>query len=285
MFGVLLLGGLGTRLAPSTLYVNKHFLLVNDKPMFYYPLSTLMLMGIRDIVFVSNKSTLTQLKNVMKTGSDFGCNFFYRIQDEPGGIPHAIQSASDLLHGNSYTVILGDNFFYGVGLGQSLAKQSLNLGAKIFCYKVKNPSDYGVVTISDGKISSIEEKPKFPKTNLAITGLYMFEGNSLELIKQLKKSKTRNEFEVTDLLNLYNANNLLEMEILPRGTSWLDMGSNKTINETAAYLHVIQERQGSQIASLEEIALNQGWITAKILSKYLESKPHSSYYEYLHSLI
>lgn len=285
MKGLILLGGTGSRLKPVTTAVNKHFLPLYDKPIFYYPLSTLMLMGINEICLVSSSESLRFFRKSLGTGERFGCKFTYVSQDAPKGIPNGISVAKAFLGSDDFTMILGDNFFYGVGLGQALTRKKFNGGAKIFGYEVSNPEDYGVVKIAEGKIVDVVEKPSKFVSEIAITGLYQFDRDAIELTESLQPSKSRNEFEITDLLRKYNRQKRLEFELLPRGTAWLDTGNPNSLLEASMFVRVIEERQGLKIGCLEEIAYRNSWINKKQLEKIIDQASSNDYYMFLKKLL
>ena len=285
MKGLILLGGTGSRLKPITTAVNKHFLPLYDKPIFYYPLSTLMLMEINEICLVSTSESLPFLKKSLGTGERFGCRFTYLSQDAPKGIPNGISIAKDFLGSEDFTMILGDNFFYGVGLGQALTRKKFNGGAKIFGYEVSNPEDYGVVKIVDGKIIDVIEKPSKFISEIAITGLYQFDHDAIELTERLHPSNFRNEYEITDLIREYNKRKKLEFELLPRGTAWLDTGNPNSLLEASMFVRVIEERQGLKIGCLEEIAYRNSWIDKVQLSKIVDQEINNDYYKFLKRLL
>jgi glucose-1-phosphate thymidylyltransferase len=284
MRGLILLGGTGSRLKPITLSVNKHFLPLYDKPLFYYPLSTLMLMGIKEICLITTSESLPFLRKNLGNGERFGCSFTYLIQDIPKGIPNAISIARDFLEERNFTMILGDNFFYGVGLGQALTKKEFKNGAKIFGYAVSNPQEYGVIKLEGGNIIDIIEKPSNFISDIAITGLYQFDRDAIEIAESLKLSKVRKEYEITDLIKEYKKNNNLDFELLPRGTAWLDTGSIHSLLEASIFVRVIEERQGLKIGCLEEIAYRNNWID-KLDLLNLISENDNDYYNYLKRII
>ena len=283
MKGLILLGGTGSRLKPVTTSVNKHLLPIYDKPLFYYPLSTLMLMGIKDIGFVSDSNSLKLFENHLGDGSRFGCKFTFINQEQPVGIADGIRSAGPFLEGHSFTLILGDNFFYGVGFGHSLTNKKFNGGAKIFGYRVSNPEAYGVIKLENEKIIDIVEKPLKYVSSIAITGLYQFDDLALKLVAELKPSM-RNEFEITDLIKKYHLQNNLNFELLPRGTAWLDTGSADSLLEASTFVRVIEQRQGLKIGCLEEIAYRNNWITRAQLLEISSKNIGVEYYNYLQNI-
>jgi len=285
MRGVILLGGSGSRLYPLTYSQSKHLLPVYDKPLFFYPLGTLMLAGIREFTFVSSSETSMNIKRILGDGKDVGISIEYRTQESPKGLPDAIMAATDTIENCKFVVILGDNIFYGVGLGSRL-KENLDttLGAKIFAYTVADPSDFGVLKLtSDGLIEDLVEKPRQFVSQLAITGLYVLDQNAIQFCKSLSPSE-RGELEMVDLLKCYLSKSQLSFEILPRGVAWLDTGTPNSLLEAANYVNIVEKRQGLKICCIEEIAWRNGWISnAQLLQKSITYK--NSYGEYLARLL
>lgn len=252
MKGIILAGGLGTRLSPLTRAVSKQLLPVYDKPMIYYPLSTLILAGIHEIALISSQNHIESFKNLLGDGSEFNVNFTYLIQNEPRGIADAFIVASDFIANSKVALILGDNLFYGQGLGRQLARNADIDGAKIFGYRVSDSSSYGVVTLgSKGEVISIEEKPKNPKSDLAIPGMYFFDNTVVHIAKELKPS-VRGELEITDVIIQYWKQNRLKVEILERGTAWLDTGNPEGLFEASSFVRAIQHRQGFRLGDPKE---------------------------------
>lgn len=285
MKGILLAGGSGSRLWPITSSTNKHLLNVYDKPMIYYPIATLMAAGIRQILIISSKTHVEAFKKLLGNGLHLGIEFSYEIQFEPNGIAEAFLIGESFIGNENSCLILGDNIFHGTGLGRNLIEYNNIDGSLIFAYKVANPSEYGVVEISsDGKVTSIEEKPKFPKSNFAIPGLYFFDSKVVEFAKKIKPS-SRGELEITSILNFYNSEKKLDVLILPRGTAWLDTGTFDNLNDASNYVKIIEQRQGSKIACLEEIAWRQGWIDDNDLITISNTNPNSPYAKYLLSIL
>lgn len=244
MKGIILAGGLGSRLYPLTRAVSKQLLPVYDKPMIFYPLSTLILSGIQEIALVSSPQHIKAFEQLLGNGDDFGVTFTYLVQDEPRGIADVFLLAADFIGKSKVALILGDNLFYGQGLGRQLARNRDITGGKIFGYHVSDPSSYGVVSLGpDGQITSIEEKPISPKSDLAIPGLYFFDNEVIEISRQLKPSK-RGELEITDVIIEYWKRNKLQVEILERGTAWLDTGTPEGLFEASSFVRAIQHRQG-----------------------------------------
>jgi glucose-1-phosphate thymidylyltransferase len=260
MKGVILAGGKGTRLYPLTTVISKQLLPVYDKPLIYYPLSTLMLAGIRDILIITTPEDQSLFKKVLGTGENLGIKLSYEIQHEPKGLAQGILLAKDFLQGSSFAFILGDNLFYGPGLGRELQKFQKIHGAHIFGYAVSNPSEYGVAIIgSAGQVVHLEEKPDKPISNLAITGLYFYDNRAVDFAQELKPSK-RGEVEITDLNKLYLEYGALSCTILPRGTAWLDTGSFNGLHDAATFVRITEERTGLRIGDPNDVAKVQGWI-------------------------
>ncbi len=261
MKGVILAGGKGTRLHPLTGVVSKQLLPVYDKPLIFYPLSTLMLAGIREILIITTFEDQPLFKKVLGSGAELGIAISYAIQEEPKGLAQGILVAKDFLGGDSFAFILGDNLFYGQGLGRELKKFQSVQGAHVFGYPVADPSDYGIATIDNsGRIVEIEEKPEQPKSNIAITGLYFYDSRAVDFAESLTPSK-RGELEITDLNRVYLQLNQLSCTILPRGTAWLDTGSFNGLHDAATYVRITEERTGLRIGDPSEVAKIQGWIS------------------------
>ena len=283
--GIILAGGLGTRMSPLTKAVNKQLLPIYDKPLIFYPLSILMLAKIKDILIIVNKGQLDQYKKIIPDGKRLGINIEYAEQEKPKGLPDAFIIGKKFIKKENVALILGDNFFYGQSLTSMLKKcVQLKSGAKAILHKVANPEKFGVAKVKKNKILSIKEKPKKFVSDLAITGLYFFDNKVVNFCKSLKPSK-RNELEIVDLLNKYKQKNKLTAEIIGRGGAWLDTGSIENFNDTTNFVASIEGRQGFKIGCLEEIALRNKWISKDKLSKYLKKKPNSSYYGYLKKLL
>jgi glucose-1-phosphate thymidylyltransferase len=260
MKGVILAGGKGTRLSPLTTVVSKQLLPVYDKPLIYYPLSTLMLAGIRDILIITTAEDQQLFEKVLGSGANLGISISYEIQEKPNGLAQGILIAKKFLDGESFAFILGDNLFYGQGLGRELQKFQKIEGAHIFGYAVSNPSEYGVATLSlKGVVTHLEEKPEKPKSNIAITGLYFYDSRAVEFAEKLTPSK-RGEIEITDLNNIYLELGQLSCTILPRGTAWLDTGSFKGLHDAATFVRITEERTGLRIGDPSDVAKVQGWI-------------------------
>ncbi len=283
--GIILAGGLGTRMSPITKSVNKQLLPIYDKPLIYYPLSILMLAGIRDILIIVNKGQVNQFKKVLKNGEYFGVKLEYKEQKNPNGLPEAFIIGEKFINNNNVALILGDNFFYAQSLTKSLQNAiKLNKGAKVFLHPVKNPKLYGIATIRNKKIINLKEKPLKTKSNLAVTGLYFFDKEVVKLSKTLKPSK-RKELEIIDLLNKYRKKNKLTAEFLGRGGAWLDAGSIDDYYDTTSFVAAIEKRQGLKIACLEEIALKKNWINKRVLLESIKFYGNCDYSKYLLKLI
>jgi glucose-1-phosphate thymidylyltransferase len=283
--GIILAGGRGTRLSPITLGVSKQLLPLYDKPMIYYPLATLMAAGIRDICIIVNSSDRENFRSALGDGTRFGISLTYIIQPNPEGIPQAFVLAEDFIGHDNICLMLGDNLLVGTGLGRNLGSLEGISGAHIFLYQVENPQNYGNVQLTtDGKIAEIIEKPSEPKSKFAIPGLYFVDNSAIEKSKNLRKS-SRGEFEVVDLLKEYLVEKKLAFTPLARGTVWMDTGSPEDLFSASEYVRIIQKRQGTQIACLEEIALLKGWMSIQSLEALEVYKGTSSYSEYLRSLV
>jgi len=284
--GIILAGGYGTRMSPLTKAVNKQLLPIYDKPLIYYPLSVLMLSGIRDILIIVNKGQLYQFKKILPNGNNLGIKISYQEQKYPRGLPDAFQVGKNFIGNSNVALILGDNFFYGQSLTEKLKNcVKLKKGAKIILHPVRNPSAYGVASINKkNKITKIIEKPKKFFSNLAVTGLYFFDNKVVDYTNNLKPSK-RKEVEIVDLLNKYKKNNKLSAEFLGRGGAWLDTGSIEDFYNTSAFVSALEIRQGLKIACLEEIAFNNKWIKKKNVINAIKFYGNCSYSKYLSTLI
>jgi glucose-1-phosphate thymidylyltransferase len=284
--GIVLAGGLGTRLYPLTLAVSKQLLPVYDKPMIYYPLTTLMLAGVRDILLISTPLDIGQYKRLLGDGSQWGIKLAYCVQQSPGGLPQAFILGHDFLAGEGGALVLGDNIFYGANMGGSLLEAAnRESGATIFAYQVKDPERYGVVEFdADGRVLSLEEKPARPKSRFAVVGLYFFDATVVEKVKNLKPSE-RGELEIVDLLRQYLDSGSLKAEVLGHGFAWLDTGTHEALSEAGTFIEVIQKRQGLMIACPEEIAFSRGWIGSDELRRVAESMGGSDYGRYLKGLV
>ena len=284
--GIILAGGAGTRMSPLTKAVNKQLLPIYDKPLFFYPLSVLMLSGIKDILIIVNKGQLNQFKKILPNGNNLGIKISYAEQKYPKGLPDAFLIGKKFIGNSNVALILGDNFFYGESLTKKLKEcVKLKKGATVILHPVKNPSSYGVASINKkNKITKIVEKPKKNFSNLAVTGLYFFDNKVINYSKNLKPSK-RNEIEIVDLLNKYKKTNRLSAEFLGRGGAWLDTGSIKDFYNTSAFVSALENRQGLKIACLEEIAFNNKWITKKNILEAVKFYGNCNYSKYLLTFI
>ncbi len=284
--GIILAGGAGTRMSPLTKAINKQLLPIYDKPLIYYPLSVLMLSGIRDVLIIVNKGQLNQFKKILPNGNNLGIKITYAEQKYPRGLPDAFIVGRKFIGESNVALILGDNFFYGQSLTKKLREcVKLNKGATVILHPVSNPSSYGVANINKkNKITRIIEKPKKFVSNLAVTGLYFFDNNVVNYSKRLKPSK-RKEIEIVDLLNTYKKKNKLSAEFLGRGGAWLDTGSIKDFYDTSAFVSALENRQGLKIACLEEIAFKNKWIKKKNILNAMKFYGKCSYSQYLSNLI
>jgi glucose-1-phosphate thymidylyltransferase len=285
MKGIVLAGGSGSRLYPLSAATSKQLMPVYDKPMIYYPVSTLMLAGIRDILIVCSPRHTEDFKRVLGNGTQLGVQFSYIEQPEPKGIADALILGENFIAGQSVALILGDNLFYGMGLGEALREKAItHTGAKVFCQEVRDPARYGVIELdTNGRVLSLEEKPAIPKSNLASTGLYFFDNRASTLAKTLEPSE-RGELEISDLLKLYLAEGLLSVEVLERGVVWLDTGTVDSLASASEFVRVVQERQNVKIGAPEEIAWRLGFISNEEFRVMANELPSSSYKEYLVSL-
>jgi glucose-1-phosphate thymidylyltransferase len=285
MKGIVLAGGSGTRLYPLTIANSKQLMPVYDKPMIYYPLSTLMLAGIKDILVITTPHEAEQFKRLLNDGSQWGVKISYAEQSEPRGLADAFIIGEEFINGKNVALILGDNIFYGAGLGKTLSRMNDRTGATVFAHRVNNPQDYGVIEFdSSGKILSIEEKPAKPKSKYVIPGLYFYDKKVSDLAKSLKPS-ARGEIEISDLNKLYLQAEELKVETLDRGTAWLDTGSIDSLHEAAEFVKVIEHRQGTKISVPEEIAWRLGYINDENLKLEADKFIKSGYGKYLHQLL
>jgi glucose-1-phosphate thymidylyltransferase len=285
MKGIVLAGGSGTRLYPLTIANSKQLMPVYDKPMIYYPLSTLMLAGIKDILVITTPHEAEQFKRLLNDGSQWGVKISYAEQSEPRGLADAFIIGEEFINGKNVALILGDNIFYGAGLGKTLSRMNDRTGATVFAHRVNNPQDYGVIEFdSSGKILSIEEKPAKPKSKYVIPGLYFYDKKVSDLAKSLKPS-ARGEIEISDLNKLYLQAEELKVETLDRGTAWLDTGSIDSLHEAAEFVKVIEHRQGTKISVPEEIAWRLGYINDEKLKSEADKYIKSGYGKYLHNLL
>lgn len=285
MKGIILAGGSGTRLFPTTLAVSKQLLPVYDKPTIYYPLSTLMLAGLKEILIISTERDVPMIRSLLGDGQQLGMKISYAVQKKPEGIAQAFIIADEFIGNDSVCLILGDNIFYGATMPQLLDEATrLQKGAYVFSYRVNDPERYGVVEFDqNGQAMSIEEKPKNPKSTWAVTGLYFYDNSVCEKTKRLKPSR-RGELEITDLNVMYLNEKTLKVMTLGRGVAWLDTGTDDSLLESSHFVQTVEKRQGLKIACLEEIALEQNFITQKDFIRLAESSPMSGYGQYLKKL-
>lgn len=284
MKGIILAGGAGTRLYPLTMVTSKQLLPVYDKPMIYYPLSTLMLAGIQDILIISTEDDTPRFSSLLRDGSQFGIKLSYKVQPSPDGLAQAFLLGEEFIGDDECAMILGDNIFYGNGFSK-LLRAAVENGkegrATVFGYYVNDPERFGIVEFDkDGKVLSVEEKPKEPKSNYAITGLYFYDKRVVELAKQVKPSE-RNELEITDLNRLYLEDGSLDVQLLGRGFAWLDTGTMDSLVDAADFVRMIEKRQGIKISAPEEIAFKNGWITKETLLESAQRYGSSPYGEHL----
>lgn len=285
--GIILAGGLGTRLYPLTKAVSKQLLPIYDKPMIYYPLTTLMLAGIRELLLISTPIDLPLYRRLLGDGSRWGISISYIEQSSPAGLAQAFILGEDFARGEPCALILGDNIFYGADFQSMLRRAASDIegGARIFAYHVNDPTAYGVVSFDDsGHVLDIEEKPKHPKSNYAVVGLYFYDGSASRRAKELVPS-ARGELEITDLNRSYMADGLLDVSVMSRGYAWLDTGTTDGMSEASSFIEAIQKRQGLMVACPEEIAYRAGWIDDAALAAIAADMPGSMYAEYISSLI
>ena len=283
--GIILAGGMGTRMSPLTKAVNKQLLPIYDKPLLFYPLSILMLAKIKEVLIIVNKGQLKQYKKLIPDGNRLGMKINYIEQDKPRGLPDAFILGEKFIKKNNVAMILGDNFFYGQSLSKRLHEcVKIKNGAKVVLHSVSNPEKFGIATVKNGKILNLKEKPKKTKSNLAVTGLYFFDNEVIKYAKELKPSK-RNELEIVDLLNKYKKRNKLSAEYIGRGGAWLDTGSIEDFYKTSNFVSSIENLQGYKIACLEEISLNNKWINKKMVKQSIKFYGNCEYSNYLKKII
>jgi glucose-1-phosphate thymidylyltransferase len=285
MKGIILAGGTGSRLFPLTTVISKQLLPVYDKPMIYYPLSSLMAAGLREILVIVTPRDETSFRALLGDGSQWGMTIDYVVQQKPEGLAQAFILAEKFLAGDKAALILGDNIFHGVGLGTQLKQLTDPDGGVVFAYQVANPTEYGVIEFDEsGNVVSIEEKPRNPKSDFAIPGLYFFDEQVVDIAKNVKPSP-RGELEITSVMSEYLNRGKLKVEVLPRGTAWLDTGTFNTLQEAGTYVRIIEERQGAKIGCVEEIAWNNTWIDGPQLENLAQRQIGSGYGSYLMALV
>lgn len=289
MKGIVLAGGAGTRLHPSTIAVSKQLLPIYDKPMIYHPISVLMLAGIKDILIISTPVDLPNFKRLLGDGSQFGIKFSYKEQPSPDGLAQAFILGEEFINGDDVALVLGDNIFYGGGFSGKLKSVVNNIkefnGATVFGYPVKDPQRFGVVEFDEaGKVLSLEEKPQNPKSHYAVTGLYFYDKKVVDYAKNLKPS-ARGELEITDLNNIYLKNGNLNVELLGRGFAWLDTGTHHSLLQAGQFVKTVEDNQGIKIACLEEVAYRMGFVTKEELIQNIEKYKNNEYYTYVREVL
>jgi glucose-1-phosphate thymidylyltransferase len=285
MKGIILAGGSGTRLYPITKAISKQLMPVYDKPMIYYPLSVLMLAGIKDVLIITTPEDNAQFKRLLGDGSSIGCNFQYAVQEVPNGLAQAFVIGESFIGNDKVALILGDNIFYSAGFSSLLSSLSDIEGGCVFAYHVSDPERYGVVEFDENNMAvSIEEKPKQPKSNYAVPGLYFYDNSVIKIAKELKPSP-RGEYEITDVNKIYLQKNKLKVAIMDRGTAWLDTGTFDSLSDASEFVRVIEKRQGNKIGCIEEVAYRMGFISKEKLAEIAEPLKKSGYGNYLLGLV
>ena len=285
MKGIILAGGSGTRLYPITKGISKQLMPIYDKPMIYYPLSILMLAGIKEILIITTPEDSVQFQRLLEDGSELGCKFTYAVQEKPNGLAQAFVIGADFIGNDKVALVLGDNIFYGAGFSKLVQSFNNIEGAAVFAYEVNDPERYGVVEFDDHKKAiSIEEKPAHPKSNYAVPGLYFYDNDVLQIAKNLKPSP-RGELEITDVNKEYLKRERLHVEVLGRGIAWLDMGTHESLLQASTFIETVENRQGLKICCPEEIAFHKGWINAEKVEETARGMKNSQYGKYLLKLI